>query len=216
MIDNNTLSEYRKVRTSNVLLPAVVALSIARSETRSLPDGTEIESAGERMTFMCDGFNIRIRARIESHAPKDGDYGQYVEACRYSEHDKPAQETPMGLPVAHFRYPSRERHSFPYFYPDYVEDMFNDYRAHGCSKSVARDMIVSWLEDWIGRLPDLVYVDIIVTAYRNGIELASTSLGSSFFDYDHTEIFRTAEDHGMIDDVIEDARKALEGLCECQ
>lgn len=163
-----------------------------------------------------EGFTIRLRATMESTAPKPDrnnhtDYGTYDSGRENNYGERVLSDTPLGLPSRHFRYATATRDTWEFFVPDDLEERFEMFRAAGQSKSVARDLTIEWLAKWLPELMSLEYWDIEITAERGGVELGRYSTQVDFIDPEAADFIASAEDWG-IDEALAEARGHLDEL----
>lgn len=198
--------KYHRLRSEDPYLPARNALAAARSTTYG-------EWHGDTLVFYQGGFEVRVTVDEESRAPRDGDYGHYVDARSWDQGLEVStfEDAPLGLPARHFRHPSASRDVYDHFVPDDVEDQFGYYRRMGASRSVARDLTVAWTERWVAELmQSLAYYDVKVSACMNGVELGTTYTA---FDVMDDELESMAEEVGR-DAAYEAIAEAEERLAE--
>jgi hypothetical protein len=231
MIDAETLKRYRKSRRENPTLPAVHALAYARSVSHARDDWEEL-SRDRGFTREVDGFTVTLRAENESIFPQKNDgLGSYVQERRGDGYpytwkgNYPEPESdgwPLGLPYTAFRYSGPgwvQGERGGYFVPDGVEEQYAELRKRGQSKSVAWDMTREWVESTLSSFfgAPLTYCTVVVTVSRHGVKLSSDAIGTSYIDDmdGHDYVFKCAEEHGMVDNAIEQANDMLAQLCEC-
>lgn len=219
------IDKYRKYRTESPMHPAKHALAWAK-----LPDAEEPwESHGdESYKREVDGFTVILKVETESIFPecnKNGetDYGSYVQE-RGSQRwgwdgewngnwPEPQEFPPLGLPYTSIRYSGPgwvQGESGGYFIPDHIEEQYDYYRRAGQSKSVAWDMTKEWVE---GMISDLFHAPlsncyINIKVYKEDIELGSAGIGTDIISNNEGEkyIFQCVEEHGLVDEAIEQAR----------
>lgn len=113
-------------------------------------------------------------------------------------------------------------HRYAYCVPTMqVVELAEYYHDHdGQSRSVALDRAREAVREVVELYNDDTYAEYVirVTAYRNGIELGSDSLGGvSVSDgserYELVQLEEVLNDHGMIDNAVSEAQEALAGLC---
>lgn len=226
MLNEHELRNYRRLRRETPLLAARYALSIIRSRGKS-HDWTE--TGHDTWTMERDGFFLTLTTDVESIYPAPGDgFGEYVDEVRgwtslgghdewggnYREPRLDDGRFPLGLPYTAFRYTGATQGDGGYFVPDEIEEQYDYYRREGQSKSVAWDLTRQWVEarisDYFGE--PLSYVNVTITVEREGVELGSSTMGTTILD-DWSYIFEMADEHGMVEDAIEEARDTLGRLC---
>lgn len=224
-ISDKTLAAVRKERTKNPLMSMRTALAIARSKGAADRRGWEHDH-GERYKREQDGFTLKLTSEVESEMPQDGDMGHYVEGVSsdYSyewggNYPQPTEELPLHLPYTSFYsagYSRSPQNVTPYFVPDGVEDWYDEARRCGQSKSVAWDYTKQMVEDTISAFfgGPLTYMVVTVTVYKKDIELASASIGTSIIGYDDDYLFEVADETGIVEDALDDAKETLTSLRE--
>lgn len=176
----------------------------------------------------------------------DTDYGKYVDergsqrwgwdgewAGNWPEPQEHAEfvtteKTPSGIRHRTIRLPYTSiRYSGPgwvqgegtgYFIPDGMDEQYDAYRRQGQSRQVAWDMTKEWVESQLEMLfsSPLTQCVVFVKAYKEGIELGATVMGTdvSGDDEGRDYIFEMVDDHGMIEEVIEEAKENIGKLTE--
>ena len=220
MVDTKTLQQYRKNRSEHPWMPAASALRWAKAESNRPDDGwEEAWNSTQAWTREVDGFEIRITVETESQCPEDGDMGHYVDGVRNGynydwggNYPEPNEELPLNLPYTSFASGaySQNQHAWPYWIPDGVEEQFDYFHRCGASKQVAWMLTKEWVEkqirDFFGG--PLYYVNVVVTASLEGVELGSDSIGTNYIGFDDAHIFECVRDLDMIGNAIEAAKAA--------
>lgn len=232
-MDNNTAKRYRELRAEHPFMSAATVLAWAKT-----PDASEGWEAGRRdntWTREVEGFTIRLHVEEESIFPipnkhGDTDYGSYVDEVRnYYDYDSTAQwggnwnppreDAPLGIPYTSIRYDGpgwTQGEQGGYFIPDDIEGTFESFRRAGQSKSVAWDLTKADVEAQISMLfhSPLTNCYVKVSAHREGVELADTGMGTdvSGDDEGRAYIFEMVAEHGMVEEVIEQARETIARL----
>lgn len=222
----DTLTRYRKIRRNTPMLPARYALSWAKQ-----PDASQDwDEEGEHFTREVDGFTLTLRVVIESVYPAEGEgLGSYMREARETRHyhdemsgwrgnyPEPAETFPLGLPYTSFRYEGcNRRGDAGYFVPDGIEDTYKHLRQCGQSRAVAweltREDVETQVSEFFGA--PLTNCVVIVEASREGVKLGSSAMGTSYLDNDEgrADPFVCAEECGMVDEAIEEARATLARL----
>lgn len=219
-------AEVRKVREENPLMSMDHCLAVARATKVAHDEWEHVPGTGERYKRTKDGFTLYLVSEVESENPKDDDLGHYVKATHadYSyewqgNYPQPSEEFPLGLPYTSFYsagYTRNPEHVWPYFVPDGIEDWYEHARQMGQSKSVAWDLTKAWVENAIREFfgGPLVYLTVTVEAHRKGVELGSASIGTSVIGFDDDYIFACANECGLVDDAIDEAKEKLDELRE--
>lgn len=229
-MDDKIIQKYRSNRRKHPMMPAKHCLSWAR--TPDAEEGWE-QGGGHENTWTkeVDGFKILLRVEEESIFPVpnrhgDTDYGKYVDTYRVESNyewqgnwPEPREHAPLGLPYTAIRYSGPgwvQGEEGGYFIPDGIEEEFKGLRRQGQSKSVAWDMTREWVESQLEMLfsSPLTNCVVIVTAYKEDIELGSTAMGTDVSGDDEGKayIFEMVKENGLIDDVIEEAKEAIKKL----
>jgi hypothetical protein len=201
-MDDRTLERYRKFRSEHPFIPAKSALAFAKS-----PDyerlWEEHGSGNPVWTREVEGLTIKLHCEDESIYPMpnrhgDTDYGSYVEEQRHWQDYRPDWE------------------GTGYFIPDGIEEEFDCLRRMGQSKQVAWDLTREWVESQLTMLfqSPLTYMDVIVEAWSDDTELATTSMHTDISgdDEGRAYIFEMVEEHGMVDEVVEQAKATIKRL----
>jgi hypothetical protein len=229
-MNTNITNRYHEIRREHPFLPVKAALAWAKQRNVAANwDGDGHDGYVREI----DGFTVRLAIEEESIFPianrrGETDYGHYVEerGSRWGwdgdwrgNWPEPAEHAPLGLPYTSIRYSGPgwvQGESGGYFIPDGIKEQFDYYRRAGQSKSVAWDLTKQWVEDQITMLfsSPLTNCVVIVTAYKDNIELGSVSMGTdvSGDDDGRDYIFEMVEECGMIDDAIYEARENIERL----
>lgn len=225
-MDTRTLTRYHKIRRENPLLPATHALEWARASAHAGDDWREARGH-QTWTREVEGFTVTLREVSESIYPKPGDdgLGDYAQEARddYGEwqgaYPAPAATLPLGLPYTAFRYsgPGWTQGEEPgYFIPANIEEEYDALRKRGQSRSVAWDMMHEYVKDTLDSFfsAPLTYCVLEVTVSREGVDLASEVIGTSYVDDDdgRGDIFTCVEEHGLIEEAISEARATLDEL----
>jgi hypothetical protein len=224
--------KYTESRRKDPLFSARYALANAKM----VSDSGKWEAEGghdAEWTMEQDGLTIKLRVEDESIFPipdRHGvtDFGTYVDELRsdYYEGDwggnwpPPAEKAPLGLPYTAIRYSGpgwvQGDMSGGYFILDGIEEHFEWKRRQGQSKSVAWDLTRKFVEDQLTMLfcSPLTNCVVIVSAWSEDIELASTAIGTdvSGDDEGRDYIFQMVEENGMIDEVVEDAKAEIKRM----
>lgn len=223
-MNDTLLSAVRRERAKNPLMAMSTALSIVRGAKSAQDKWEHVPGTGERYQREQDGFTLYLTSEVESENPQDDDLGHYVKGVSSDyayewegNYPKPSEEFPLGLPYTSFYsagYSRNPDHVWPYFVPDGIEDWFEHLRQQGQSKSVAWDLTKAWVEDTIRSFfgGPLLYYVVRVTVEREGVELGSASIGTSVIGYDDNYLFECADECGIVDDAIEEAKDTLERL----
>jgi hypothetical protein len=226
-MDDKTKQKYLKIRREQgPLFRAADALRWAKHN----PNKDEWESRPGHYDAhfrKVDGFDVRLSFETESQCPEDGDMGHYVEGS-HSDYDyewrgnypRPVEDLPLNLPYTSFASGaySQDRHAFPYWVPDGVEEQFDYFRRNGQSKQVSWELTKQWVEYMIRSFfgGPLYYGIVTVTVSKEGVELGHASIGTSYTDDIDGEdyIFDCASDHALVEEALEDARDTLKRLTE--
>lgn len=91
---------------------------------------------------------------------------------------------------------------------------YKSLRDMKCGKTESRELAHSYVRDAMKMMQDMQSYVVTVTAYVNGIELGSDSLGGVDVSDDYDYLANCVDEHGMIENAIEQAEQALKGLCE--
>lgn len=170
------------------------------------------------------------------------DYGHYVqEAGRYSEDyewggewPRPAELAAFALNVSTPSGPRRRVFSLPYkairysgpgwvqgekggyFIPEDIAGTFENFRRRGQSWSVAWDLTREDVEAQISMLfhSPLTNMVVIVEVIREGVVLGDSAMGTDVAGDEQGYIFEMIEEHGMVDDAMEQALARIEALSE--
>lgn len=215
-----TQERYLKLRRAHPFMDAKRILEWAKT-----PDASEgWEETRNGFSREVDGFTICLTVEDESIYPREDDgLGHYVQernadyAWRWEgNYPEPAESFPLGLPYTAFRYSGPgwvQGEGSGYFLPDGVEEQFDYYRKAGQSKSVAWELTRQYVESTLTAFfsSPLTYATVTVTAYKNGVELDSDSMGTSYIDRD--DVFTLVKEYDMIDTATQRAYETLEGLC---
>ena len=214
MINETTLRKYRKARKDLPLIGAQHCLRIAKAGDHKYEWQTEASYTDMKLTTEVDGYTLTIEALCESIGPVDGDLGEYVQQSRYNEQgDSMGEETPLNLPDAHFKWPSTDHNAYEFFVPDNVEDQYDWARKRGYAKGPAREYVTKWVESWISELVNLENYVVTVSASFDGIELGSASIGGcDYIDMSTDDLIEIAEEHGMIDEALEQAKEEARAI----
>jgi hypothetical protein len=220
-MDAHTLTRYRKHRRDNPLMPAATALRWAKQRDAS----QDWEEARDGYTREVDGFTVTLTVVDESIYPMpEDDYGEYVKESRYGggewggNYPEPAShDWPLGLPYTSFHFDGCQRSSDGgYFVPDRVQEWYDHLRKRGQSRSVAWLQTKEWVEQTLASFfsGPLTYCFIRVTASREGVELGSDSIGTTYIgdDEGRAYIFTCVDEHGMVDTAIDAADDKLAEL----
>jgi hypothetical protein len=204
-MDDRTLERYRKFRSEHPFIPAKSALAFAKS-----PDyerlWEEHGSGNPVWTREVEGLTIKLHCEDESIYPMpnrhgDTDYGSYVEEQRHWQDYRPDWEgqwappvtdAPLGMPYTAIRYSGPgwvQGEGTGYFIPDGIEEEFDCLRRMGQSKQVAWDLTREWVESQL-----TMHTDI------------------SGDDEGRAYIFEMVEEHGMVDEVVEQAKATIKRL----
>lgn len=210
------------------------------TESRGVPNRYHRDVEGFTIRLVIETESIYPEADKGGHTT----FGDYVqESHRYNDGDdwngnwpRPAampefQVTEPGLTTAGDR---RRTISFPYtsirfsgpgwtqgerpgyFIPSEMDDQFAYYRRNGASRAVAWDLTKAWVEQQISDLFSGPLLNLVVTveAWREGVELASTSMGTDIIDNDEGRnyVFEMVDEHAMVDTVIDEARATIARL----
>lgn len=220
--------QYRKIRTEHPFLSAIHAYAWAKHSDDSEEWEVNLSSYGEYKRTI-DQFLVKLRVEPESECPKEDDgLGHYAKGVS-SDYDyewngnypRPDEPLPLNLPYTSFASGaySQDRHAWPYFIPDHVEEQYESFRKMGQSKSVSWMLTKEWVEDTISKFfgGPLYYGTILievfyVTADGEEIEIGSDSLGTSYLEDE--EIFTIVKENAMVDTALDEARKHLEELKE--
>jgi hypothetical protein len=228
---------YRRIRRDHPFMPAKHALSWAKTPDASERWDEALTGGEGRYEREVEGFTIRLRVEEESIYPVpnrhgDTDYGRYVdEVSNYHDYGStmswggnwppPREDAPLGIPYTAIRYSGPgwvQGEGSGYFIPDGIEDEYESFRRRGQSKSVAWELTLRWVEDQLEMLfsSPLTTCDVIVSAEREGVKLASTCMGTdvSGDDEGREYIFQMVEDHDMIGEVLTEARERIAALTE--
>lgn len=219
MVDGLVIREYQRLRSETPLMSASTALAIARAHHEDY-GWEEDHVSGEYMCWRktVDGFDVMLKVSEESIYPMPGDgLGEYVDGHWGEQEFEPNESTPLNLPAGIFRYDDAGARESRFFFPAYMDDEYEFLRTlGGQSASVARDMLRTRIE---ARISDffhapLTYVHVEVTVSRNDVELGSDAIGSSFIAGNNYEadLFQMVEEHGMVDNAIEQAEAALASI----
>lgn len=231
-MDDRTLERYRKFRSEHPFIPAKSALAFAKS-----PDyeglWEERGSGNPLWTREVEGLTIKLHCEDESIYPMpnrhgDTDYGSYVEEQRHwqdylpdweGQWAPPVTDAPLGMPYTAIRYSGPgwvQSEGTGYFIPDGIEEEFDCLRRMGQSKQVAWDLTREWVESQLTMLfqSPLTYMDVIVEAWSDDTELATTSMHTDISgdDEGRAYIFEMVEEHGMVDEVVEQAKATIKRL----
>jgi hypothetical protein len=230
-MDNKIIQKYRSNRREHPFMPAKHALSWAKR-----PDAQDAWEPGggheDTWTKEVGGLTILLRVESESIFPipnrhGDTDYGSYVDEVGIDyNYDwrgnwrEPAEHAPLGLPYTAIRYsgPGWVQGDMEggYFIPDGIEEEYKSYRSMGQSKSVAWELTRKFVEDQLKMLfvSPLTNMVVHVTALSEGIELAHTCMGTdvSGDEEGRAYIFEMVEEHGMVDEVVEEAQVEIKRL----
>lgn len=230
-MDSTTLQRYRELRAKHPFMPAASVLTWAKTPSEAA-EGWEEARGHNNWEREVDGFTIRLHVDEESIFPipdkqGDTDYGSYVQESRRSNdgddwrgnYPMPVISAPLGIPYTSIRYSGPgwvQGEEGGYFIPDGIEDAFKEFRRKGQSKSVAWDLTKADVEAQISMLfhSPLTNCYVKVSAHREGVELADTGMGTdvSGDDEGRAYIFEMVAEHGMVEEVIEQARETIERL----
>ena len=208
--DSEVLSEYRKWRQKG--MGAKNALSLAK---RGDPPFQLRWSDDEKVVLERDGFSVTV-----TWEPDQCDYGDYL-----GEFTDTWSEGVLENPRANWhveetwrgrneRIPGWNNREWKWFLPQITEEEhYRDLCKYKFGKAEARRLAREYTEDALSRALEYQAWVVIVTASRDGIELASDALGGIDVD-SFDELAWIVADHGMIEEAIERAKAALEKLCE--
>lgn len=225
-MNEQLIAAVRKERAKSPFMPMVTALAITRRTGAQERRGWEhIPGTVDSYRREQDGFYLVLKAETESEMPQDGDLGHYVDGVSsdYSyewggNYPMPTEEFPLRLPYTAFASGaySRDSHAYPYFVPDGVEDWYENYREHGQSKSVAWDLTKEMVEQTIKDFfaGPLVYATVTITAHRKGVKLGASAIGTSFVGYDDDYMFEVADENGLIEEALDQAKETLVELAD--
>jgi hypothetical protein len=209
--DSMVLTEYRSWRQKG--LRAKDALSLAK---RGDPP-FEIDYCDKPTSFERDGFTVTVK--VEPDCCDYGDYlGEFTDTWSEGVLENPranwhTEEDWRGRQV---RVSGWNSHEYEWFLPQITEEEhYRDLCRYKFGKAEARRLARKYTEDALYRALEYEAWVVIVTVYREGIELGSDALGGIDVD-SFDEIPWIVHDHGMIEEAIERAKDALEKLCEFQ
>lgn len=209
-IENSVLNEYRHWRKKGH--NAKNALSLAKRGDP--PFEMQWSDVNNPQTFERDGFTIGVKVE-----PDQSDYGDYLGEFT-DEWSEGVVESPRANwhVVENWR-GEKERvagnkREYKWFLPQITEEEhYRDLCEYKFGKAEARRLARKYTEDALNRALEYEAWVVIVTVYRDGIELASDALGGIDVD-SFDEIAWIVDDHGMIEEAIERARTSLEKLSE--
>lgn len=218
----NVVEKYSKYRREHPLLSADIALRWAKQPDYAA-EWIGTSYTGYEYEREVEGFRVVLTIEHESECPMEGDgLGHYVEGVRHSDWDtdwngnypRPAEELPLNLPYTTFASGaySQDRHAYPYFVPDHLEDHYESLRRRGQSKSVAWLMVKEDAEDTIRKFfgGPLVYCHVQVTAYKDDIELGQDTIYTSYISGDDDDYpFTCAAENGMVETAVSEAKDAI-------
>lgn len=230
-MDDKIKEKYAKNRRNHPWMSAKNALDWAKRERDYSADWDYVSNTGSTYSREVDGFTVTLKINHDSQFPEDGDMGHYVNGISSynwssgewsGNYPEPNEDFPLNLPYTSFASGSysQDRHAYPYWVPDGVEEQFVFYRRNGASKSVAWDLTKEWVEQMIKDFfgGPLVYVYVTVTVSKDGIELGGDSIGTNYVD-DHegqNYPFQCVEEHGMIEEAMNEAKEAIKKLKEVE
>jgi hypothetical protein len=228
-MDNAIRDKYLASRRKDPMFSAKYALAHAKAVSAS---GDWEEDHDNCWTMERDGLTLKLKVEDESIFPipdrhGNTDFGTYVDEINRDynyewdgEWPQPREMPPLGLPYKCIRYSGpgwvQGDMSGGYFIPDGIEEYFEWKRRQGQSKSVAWDLTRQFVEDQLTMLfcSPLTNCVVCVEAWSEDVELARTCMGTdvSGDDEGRDYIFTMVEEHGMITEVIEDAKQEIARL----
>lgn len=221
-MDSHLLREYRSIRLKHPHYPAKVCLAIARGllKYRYLPDEWEQ-----------DGFDIKVSSDYD----EDGDlsyFGKFVDRSRlsYKDADKAIDRWARDYGERHdgkiepyfFEDPSAFISTREYRYVVPEADYASERRAFLDCKMGKREAderareVIKWQVKCLETYTSTWwFINVDVKVSKEGIVLGRASIGgteSGLGDYEDP-IRMIAEEHGLVDEALDEAKAMVERLC---
>jgi hypothetical protein len=213
-MDEQTLRNYRRLRSQNPTLGARNALRWAKSLTKplaydwSVNPGNHVNAA----TTTREGFDIRILVDYDLYADRRAEYTDNNTGIRNPDFD---WDDGDGY---HYRNNPQKGNRYIEVESGYtVPSLADDYNKMGMSKSVALDVARKSLEDEAREYLADEWASYVITvkASLSGIEMGSASLDgteTSMDTRDEVEFEVTVDDYDLIGEAIENARESMTHL----
>lgn len=237
-MDQTVIERYRKERSEYPWSRAAQCLAVAKgglrveAELATLPDPPEY---GKSITLARDGFTVQLSYEYDTDRSPDSDMecdGWFYRPARGEDANRRPhtirdtrrvwgkKKDEWITPEVLYRYQSRRNGDVCWWVPPGPVSDFGS--AHGASKQVRREdslrILRSIFENFCGYYEDRwSYVVITVKVMKNGIVLGRSSLGgveNHWKTFDE-EFWYAIREHGLIEEAIAEAKKALTDLCEC-
>ena len=210
-MDEQTLRNYRRLRSKNPTLGASNALRWAKSLAKplsydwSVNPGRHVNAA----TTTRDGFDIRILVDYDEYADRRAEYTDNDTGIR-----NPDFDWDNGDGYYYRNNPQKGKRYIEVESGYTVPSLADDYHKMGMSKSVALDVARKSLEDEAREYLADEWASYVITVKASlaGIEMGSASLGGTEVSMDtpaELEFEVTLDDYDLIGEAIEDARSAL-------
>lgn len=218
-IDRAVSDSYRLFREKHPWMPARTALQWAKTPAAANDGWKPVIShdyGGHALwAKVIDGFRVELRATVESHGPKDGDYGSYDDGYENNVGYWTLHDPPLGLPSRHFTTPRVDASNYSrdgsnFFVIDHLEEQYQSWRERGQSKSVARDLVTTMAQEEGRELYEkLDYFNIDVHVFLGETEFAHDRTTTSMLAPGDDEILGTALDTSVVEDAVETAKERL-------
>lgn len=205
-------SRYRELRTEHPSAPASALLSWARTPE---PEPIDFGPSGDRAEFDRDGFHVVLKVEIDQ-VPDP--FAEFTD-------DDPSHD--LGGPETLYRNPhawsdgerlGREHYAYVRPMTGYEEHRralagmgYGRQDADVTARRYVRESVESATRD------DNPPCVVLVSVYRNGVELGGDALGGITLDPrrdPQRQLEEIIRDHGMIANALDDGRETLAGLCE--
>lgn len=235
-MDPIIVERYRKIRSEHPYMRVEQAFLWAKfalqreEELKTLPKAPEVDAP---VTFERDGYDITFSVEYDQDYSPESDtdcYGWF-----YYAEGEDADKRPREFRDSRRRFGERKDKwvtsevTFKYSHPRYSgyhwwvpPSPLKDWAYNGESKQVARENAIKRMRYIAQDLFDY-YMDgwscvvVVVTVRKNGIQLGSDALGGvehRWKTWTH-DFWDTVLEHTMIENAIEEAKRALSSLCEC-
>lgn len=201
--------DYRQYRQKGY--PAHVALACARWDARPL----ELDWSGDVGTLERDGFEVRVTVTPDDWPRELGTFTDVRPDTYERAYRTPGWDALLEQSCGQLWH--RPRDSRRYYVPDTgtLEEHRRGYHGLGYSRHAAHVRAFEIIREDVRRAcsDDQVEYVVVVKVSRAGVELGSASLGGVDVDDGPRDFEEILEDHGLIDEALEEARGALARLC---